>query len=276
MIDLERAANWRAPRAAKVLGTPLPLTTSLKAGVGILTPLPQGPKLNFTGTWLGFRSRAITGAKYWILKKNKALVVSRSEIVNPPHGDLVLSRVSIRANPNLDILGMKFDSKPTFEDHVRGIVFRVSQRIDILRFVNLYLWTILCYFVEILHLFSKSSSIVIRFGGQLLNITFSFLSARCIRWSGFVLISVAGMSMLIRTPIAVCLESFHLQIPVLRPQLIHWSENYQCVERPNCRSWFKCGPNQPHLLNKYQINRGSYLFMNLKSYLGRTYWHHIK
>ena len=46
--------------------------------------------------------------------KTKALVVSRSRTVNPPNGDLVLSGVSIRASPNHDILGVKFDSKLTF------------------------------------------------------------------------------------------------------------------------------------------------------------------
>ena len=43
---------------------------------------------------------------YMILNPNKtkALVVSRSSTVNPPHGDLVLSGVSICFCPNLDIL----------------------------------------------------------------------------------------------------------------------------------------------------------------------------
>ena len=68
--------------------------------------------------------------------KIKALVISRSRTVNPPGGDLVLSGVSIRANANLDILGVKFDSKPTFEDHMHHIVCRVSQRISILRLVK--------------------------------------------------------------------------------------------------------------------------------------------
>ena len=53
--------------------------------------------------------------------KNKALVDSRSRTVNPPHGDLVLSGVSICASPNLDILRVKFDSRLTFEDHVHGV-----------------------------------------------------------------------------------------------------------------------------------------------------------
>ena len=42
--------------------------------------------------------------------------------MEPPHGDLVLSGVSIRASPNIEILDVKFDSKLTFEDHVRIIV----------------------------------------------------------------------------------------------------------------------------------------------------------
>ena len=70
------------------------------------------------------------------LNKTKALVVCRSRTVSPPHGDLILSGVSIRASPNLDFFGVKFDSKLTFEDHVRGILSRVSQRIDILRLVK--------------------------------------------------------------------------------------------------------------------------------------------
>ena len=56
--------------------------------------------------------------------------------MNPPHGDLVLSGVSIGASPKLDILGVKFDSRLTFEDNVRGIVSSVSQRIGILRLVK--------------------------------------------------------------------------------------------------------------------------------------------
>ena len=56
--------------------------------------------------------------------KTKALVVSRSRT---PKGDLVLSGSFIRASPNLDILGLKFDSKLIFEDHVRCIVSRHSE-----------------------------------------------------------------------------------------------------------------------------------------------------
>ena len=68
--------------------------------------------------------------------KTKALVFSISRTVNIPHGDFILSSVSIFDITNLDILGVKFASGLTFEDHVRGIVTRVSQRIGILRSVK--------------------------------------------------------------------------------------------------------------------------------------------
>ena len=93
--------------------------------------------------------------------ENKALVVSRSRTVSPPHSDLVLSVVSIRASPNLDILGVKFDSKLTFEDHVRGIVSRISQRIGILRLVKrIFVDTsvlLRCYFAFVLQILEYCS-----------------------------------------------------------------------------------------------------------------------
>ena len=63
--------------------------------------------------------------------KTKALVVSKSRTVNPPHGDLVSSGVSICTSPNLDILGVKFDSRLTFKDPVCSIISHVSPRIGI-------------------------------------------------------------------------------------------------------------------------------------------------
>ena len=56
--------------------------------------------------------------------------------MKPPHDDLVLSGFSISASPNLDILGLKVDRKVTFEDHVRGIISCVSQKIGILRLMK--------------------------------------------------------------------------------------------------------------------------------------------
>ena len=69
-------------------------------------------------------------------KKKKAKVGRWSRTVNPPYSDLVLYGASIQAGPNLDNFGVKFDSKLTFEDHMRGIVCSVYQKICILRFAK--------------------------------------------------------------------------------------------------------------------------------------------
>ena len=46
------------------------------------------------------------------------------------------SCLGLLSEPNLDILGVKFDNKLAFKDHVRGIVSHVSQRIGILSLVK--------------------------------------------------------------------------------------------------------------------------------------------
>ena len=120
------------------------------------------------------------------------------------------------------------------------------------------LWTPLCYFVDMMHLFSQCLNILQRCEGRLLNVTFTFLNARCIRWPCFALIRVSCHCLIdvmlpdcvccrrsIRTQINVCSMSFHLLLPEfdkpeLRQQLIHWS-SYQVVERPN----FKVFPADP-------------------------------
>ena len=148
----------------------------------------------------------------------------------------------------------------------------MSQRIFIYYFVETYiiLWTPLYYFVIILHLFSQSLSIVLRCVEQLLNVTFSFLSAGCIQWPGFVSIRVScgcfiGVvwlgfvccSRLIRIIITACSASFHLlqlefDILELWPLLIHWSLKYQGVECHNllglsCQLRFECRMTFPTL-----------------------------
>ena len=74
--------------------------------------------------------------------------------MNAPHGDLVLSGVSICSSPNLDILGVKFVSRLTFEDRVRGIVSCVSQRIGIFRLVTRVFVSIVGYFPGFVFVFS--------------------------------------------------------------------------------------------------------------------------
>ena len=120
------------------------------------------------------------------------------------------------------------------------------------RWWNVYLSIPLCYYVTIMLLFSQSLSIVLWFGGQLLNVIFSCSSARCLRRIGISLIRVSlslchwrhvfwAMNIgtrLIRIRIRVCSASFHLLLPEfdihkLRLQLIDWSLKYKGVKCPN-------------------------------------------
>ena len=121
------------------------------------------------------------------------------------------------------------------------------------------LWTPLYCFVATIHLFSQSLSIVLRCGGLLLNVIFSYSSARCIRWPGFALIRLSCHCVIdvmllhcvcctrfIRTRIIVCSVSFHLLLsefdtPELWLQLIHPSLKYQGVGRSNLQGVF-CQP----------------------------------
>ena len=146
-----------------------------------------------------------------------------------PLGDLVLSGVSILASPNFDILGVKFDSKLIFEDHVRGIVSRVSLRMGILRLDTSVsnLWTLLCQSVcvtsflfcicypnpwvmfsdvEVRCWMSPSASWALGvFGGQALSRSVSCRWVIDVVWLGLVC-----CTRLILTLITVCSATFHL------------------------------------------------------------------
>ena len=155
--------------------------------------------------------------------KTKALVVSRSRTVSPPHGDFVLSGVSILASSNLNVLHVKFDSKLTFEGHVHGSVSHVSQRIGILRLVkHIFVDTFVllrCYFTFVLPILEYCFHV----WESAAECTFCFLTARCIWGPGFVPIKVScccvidigwlGLvcyTRLNQTLITVCSASFHL------------------------------------------------------------------
>ena len=65
--------------------------------------------------------------------KTKSIIFSRSRTVNPEHPDLNLDNVAIENVKVLKLLGVLFDSKLTFESHLRSVTSAVSQKIGILR-----------------------------------------------------------------------------------------------------------------------------------------------
>ena len=76
---------------------------------------------------------------------------------------MVLSGFSICDSPNLDILGVKLDSRLTFEDHERGIVSSVAHRIGELRllkhvFVDISV-LLRCYYAFVLLIYEYCSPV---------------------------------------------------------------------------------------------------------------------
>ena len=227
--------------------------------------------------------------------KTKALVVSRSRTVSPPQGDLVLSGVSIRASPNLDILGMKFDRKLTFEDHVHGIVFHVSQRIVIFRLVKrIFLDNsvlLRCYFAFVLLILEYCSPVwgSAAEGLQLLERLVYSVARLCpdqsfLRWViNVVLMGLVCCTRLMRTLITVCSACFHLlllefAIHELRPLLIHCSLKYQGVELPilqgvSCRPRFECLITSPSLCSTPERWMGSRAQSESKVFIKKNFLH---
>ena len=191
----------------------------------LLPPLP--------GTWLGFGSSAITGAWYRILTKLRLQWYIDS---NPPHGDLVLSGVSVCASPNLNILG----SKVLQQAHLRRTCLTCLSQNWYFEVGEACLCGHVCVASLLLCICTPNPWVLFSgVGGPLLNVVFCFSSVRCIRLPGFALIRLSYRcvidvmllhcvccTMLIRTLIIVCSVSFHLllsefDITQLPLQLIH-------------------------------------------------------
>ena len=65
--------------------------------------------------------------------KTKTMVVSRSRSLNPPSPALSVNGVVLKDLAYLEILGLTFDSKLTFETHLRSVARSVSQKTGIMR-----------------------------------------------------------------------------------------------------------------------------------------------
>ena len=68
--------------------------------------------------------------------KTKTLIIGRSRTVQPEHGELILDGTVLSVSESLVILGVRFDSKLTFEAHVRDVVSTASRSVGIMRRAN--------------------------------------------------------------------------------------------------------------------------------------------
>ena len=73
----------------------------------------------------------------WGMKLNasttKTMIVFRSRTMHPQSPPLTIDGTVLKESDNLDILGVTFESKLTFEKHLRSASRAASQRLGILR-----------------------------------------------------------------------------------------------------------------------------------------------
>ena len=84
-------------------------------------------------------SRDLVKVNYWcdllgmILNAAKTRIVSRSRTIHPQSPALTIGGTALKESDDLVILGVTFDSKMTFEKHLRSVSRAASQRLGILR-----------------------------------------------------------------------------------------------------------------------------------------------
>ena len=65
--------------------------------------------------------------------KTKTMIISRSRTMHPQSAPLIIGGIVLKESDHLVILGVTFDSKMTFEKHLRSVSRAASQRLGILR-----------------------------------------------------------------------------------------------------------------------------------------------
>ena len=68
-----------------------------------------------------------------IAGKTKAMIVSRSRTMNPQSPPSAIGETELKESDDLVILGVTFDSKMTFEKHLRSVSRAASERLGILK-----------------------------------------------------------------------------------------------------------------------------------------------
>ena len=65
--------------------------------------------------------------------KTKTMIVSRSRTIHPQSPPLAIGGTELKESEYLILLGVTFESKMTFDRHLRSVPRAVSQRLGILR-----------------------------------------------------------------------------------------------------------------------------------------------
>ena len=75
--------------------------------------------------------------KWWGMKMNPrktlSMIVSRSRTIQPQHPELLIDDIPLTTNNSFKSLGVIFDSKFTFESHIRSMSTSIAQKLGLLR-----------------------------------------------------------------------------------------------------------------------------------------------
>ena len=196
------------------------------------------------GTWLRFRSCAITGAWYWILTKLRlSLLVYDPRLWTLPMVTWSCLWFSFTQVPTLISLACSLTERLPSKTMCMVLFLVALKEVVFWGWWSVSLWAPLCYVVAVMHLFSQSLTIVLQCNGQLLSVAFYIPNSRCIRWPGVSLIRVffrcvIDVMLLDNVCCTLCkvnsnsndclFSEFRLlliefNIPKLRPRDIHWS-----------------------------------------------------
>ncbi len=99
----------------------------------------ESPKsrLNVSASLNEDLGRIYDWCRTWNMKlnvsKSKCLCISRSRTLNPLHGPLLVDGAILTVCDELDIWGVRFDSKLYFERHIRRLVSSSPQKLGIVR-----------------------------------------------------------------------------------------------------------------------------------------------
>ena len=97
----------------------------------------SGVRVAVAGSLIRDLGRVSEWCDFWGMKlnasKTKTMIVSRSRTLHPQSPPLTIGGTVLKESDGLVILGVTFDSKMTFEKHLRSVSRAASQRLGILR-----------------------------------------------------------------------------------------------------------------------------------------------
>ena len=97
---------------------------------------PTGIRVTVAESLIRDLGRVSEWCDFWEIKlnvsKNKTMIVSRSSAMHPQSPPLTIVGTVLKVSDDIDILGETFDSKMTFEKHIRSVSRAASQRLRIL------------------------------------------------------------------------------------------------------------------------------------------------